>query len=186
MCFDIGGIYETSLSAFRSLWSAKRQPTKMPTASLVWSTTSAIAGESYLSTSIGLDATLLLFAPDGVAGSEEILPMLPEGTRRFCRLRHPSWLGLFAKGGPKTGQSARLPRNPSKNSFLSVNYLTLLNGFLRDAARGRADRALNWRMPAKQVSPPVGLGTPCTVIQSCSVMLVIQFGVVRFVGGRQR
>ena len=109
MCFDIGGIYETSLSAFRSLWSAKRQPTKMPTASLVWSTTSAIAGESYLSTSIGLDATLLLFAPDGVAGSEEILPMLPEGTRRFCRLRHPSWLGLFAKGGPKTGQSARLP-----------------------------------------------------------------------------
>jgi hypothetical protein len=29
---------------------------------------------------------------------------------------------------------ARLSRNPSKNSFLSVNYLTLLDRFLNDTA----------------------------------------------------
>jgi hypothetical protein len=40
---------------------------------------------------------------------------------------------------------ARLSRNPSKNSFLSVNYLTLLDRYPSDAW-GWADRALIWRI----------------------------------------
>ena len=34
----------------------------------------------------------------------------------------------------KPDNGARLSRNPRKDFFLSVNYLTLLNGFLNDAA----------------------------------------------------
>jgi hypothetical protein len=34
----------------------------------------------------------------------------------------------------KTDNGARLSRNPRKNFFLSVNYLTLLDRFLNDAA----------------------------------------------------
>jgi hypothetical protein len=55
------------------------------------------------------------------------------GTRRFRCPRHPSRLGLFAMDAQKP-DSARLSRNPRKNFFLSVNYLTLLNRFLTDAA----------------------------------------------------
>jgi len=47
---------------------------------------------------------------------------------------HPSWLGLFAMETVRPDNRARLSRNPSKKSLLSVNYLTILGGFLRDAA----------------------------------------------------
>src|SRR6516225_11323133 len=56
------------------------------------------------------------------------------GTHRFRRPRHPSRLELFGHGRPKTRHGVRLSRNPRKNFFLSVNYLTLLDRFLNDAA----------------------------------------------------
>jgi hypothetical protein len=43
-------------------------------------------------------------------------------------------LGLFAMDAQKPDNGARLSRNPRKNFFLSVNYLTLLDRFLNDAA----------------------------------------------------
>jgi hypothetical protein len=55
------------------------------------------------------------------------------GTQRFRCLRHPSRLGLFAMEAQKPDNGARLSRNPRKNFFLSVNYLTLLDRFLNDA-----------------------------------------------------
>jgi hypothetical protein len=54
------------------------------------------------------------------------------GTYRFRCPRHPSRLGLFAMDAQKPDNGARLSRNPGKNFFLSVNYLTLLNRFLND------------------------------------------------------
>jgi hypothetical protein len=42
--------------------------------------------------------------------------------------------GLFAMDAQKPYNGARLPRNPRKNFFQSVNYLTLLDRFLNDAA----------------------------------------------------
>jgi hypothetical protein len=56
------------------------------------------------------------------------------GTHRFRRPRHPSRLGLFAMNAQKPDNGARLSRNPRKDFFLSVNYLTLLNRFLNYAA----------------------------------------------------
>jgi hypothetical protein len=56
------------------------------------------------------------------------------GTRRFRCPRYPSRLGLFAMDAQKPDNGARLSRNPRKNFFLSLNYLTLLNRFLNDAA----------------------------------------------------
>ena len=56
------------------------------------------------------------------------------GTHRFRCPRHPSRLGLFAMDAQKPDNGARLSRNPRKNFFLSVDYLTLLNRFLNDAA----------------------------------------------------
>ena len=46
----------------------------------------------------------------------------------------PSRLGLFAMDAQKPDNGARLSRNPRKNFFPSVNYLTLLDRFLNDAA----------------------------------------------------
>jgi len=43
-------------------------------------------------------------------------------------------LGLFAMEAQKPDNRARPCRNPSKKSFLSVNYLTLFDRFLNDAA----------------------------------------------------
>jgi hypothetical protein len=51
---------------------------------------------------------------------------LPRGTHRG--------LGLFAMDAQKPDNGARLSHNPRKNFFRSVNYLTLLNRFLNDAA----------------------------------------------------
>jgi hypothetical protein len=42
-------------------------------------------------------------------------------------------LGLFAIDAQKPDNGTRLSRNPRKNFFLSVNYLTLLDRFLNDA-----------------------------------------------------
>ena len=56
------------------------------------------------------------------------------GTHRFRCPRHPSRLGLFAMDAQKPDNGARLSRNPRKNFLLSVNYLTLLDRFLNDAA----------------------------------------------------
>jgi hypothetical protein len=62
------------------------------------------------------------------------------GTHRFRCPQHPSRLGLFAMDAQKPDNGARLSCNPRKNILLSVNYLTLLNRFLNDAAGGWADR----------------------------------------------
>jgi len=56
------------------------------------------------------------------------------GIYRFRCPRHPSRFGLFAMKTQKPDNGARPSRNPSKNFFLSVNYLTLLDQFLNDAA----------------------------------------------------
>jgi hypothetical protein len=56
------------------------------------------------------------------------------GIDRFRCPRHPSRLGLFAMDAQKPDNGARPSRNPSKKFFLSVNYLTLLDQFLNDAA----------------------------------------------------
>jgi len=56
------------------------------------------------------------------------------GTRRFRCPRNRSRLGLLAMDAQKPDNGARLSRNPRKNFFLRVNYLTLLNRFLDDAA----------------------------------------------------
>jgi hypothetical protein len=42
--------------------------------------------------------------------------------------------GLFAMDPQKPDNGARLSRNPEKNFFLSVTYLTFLDRFLNDAA----------------------------------------------------
>jgi hypothetical protein len=55
-------------------------------------------------------------------------------THRFRCPRHPSRLGLFAMDAQKPDNGARLSRNPRKNFFLSMNYLTLLDRFRNDAA----------------------------------------------------
>jgi hypothetical protein len=55
------------------------------------------------------------------------------GTHQFRCPRHPSRLGLFATDAQKPDNGARLSRNPRKNFFLSVNYLTLFDRFLNDA-----------------------------------------------------
>jgi hypothetical protein len=56
------------------------------------------------------------------------------GTHRFRCPQHPSRLGLFAMDAQKPDNGARLSRDPRKSFFLSVNYLTLLDRFLNDAA----------------------------------------------------
>ena len=56
------------------------------------------------------------------------------GTHRFRCPRHPSRLGLFANGRPKTRQWRSPVPQSEKNFFLSVNYLTFLDRFLNDAA----------------------------------------------------
>jgi hypothetical protein len=56
------------------------------------------------------------------------------GTRRSRCQRHPSRFGLFAMEAQKPDHGARLSRNPRKNFFLSVSYLTLSRRFLNDAA----------------------------------------------------
>jgi hypothetical protein len=73
----------------------------------------------------------------GVRHNEDKAPRFMRheaGTHRFRCPRHPSRLGLFAMDAQKPDNGARLSRNPRKNFFLSVNYLTLLDRFLNDAA----------------------------------------------------
>ena len=53
------------------------------------------------------------------------LPTTPIAVRAFC---------FLPMDPQKPDNGARLSRNPRKNFFLSVNYLTLLDRFLNDAA----------------------------------------------------
>jgi hypothetical protein len=55
-------------------------------------------------------------------------------THRFRCLRHPSRLGLFAMEAQNQTVALACPAIRGKNFFLSVNYLTLLDQFLNDAA----------------------------------------------------
>ena len=56
------------------------------------------------------------------------------GTYRFRCLRHPSLVRLFAMDAQKPDNGACLSRASRKNFFRGVNYLTLIERFLINAA----------------------------------------------------